>query len=70
MEDNDPNRPETEEDGIRAEATGPDQGLVSVAERYAAANGIDLRRQAVHAEVDDDLGRRIYKAYEEMKHSP
>ena len=33
-------------------ATGPDPGIVAVAEQYAAANGIDLRRQARYAIVD------------------
>jgi hypothetical protein len=51
-------------------ATGPDRGLVSVAERYAAANGIDLRRQASYVAIDEDLGLRLFSAYAEMPHSP
>jgi len=51
-------------------ATGPDPSIVAVAERYAAANGIDLRRQAVYADVDEDRGRRIAAAYEAMPNDP
>lgn len=49
---------------------GPDPRLVSVAERYAAANRIPLRRQAEYVKVDEDVARRIGQAYEEMKHAP
>jgi hypothetical protein len=51
-------------------ATGPDPGIVAVAEQYAAANGIDLRRQARYAEVNVELATRIAQAYEEMQHAP
>jgi hypothetical protein len=45
-------------------ATGPDPGIVAVAvaEAYAAANGIDLRRQAGYAAVDVELAKRIAQA--------
>ena len=51
-------------------ATGPDLRLVSVAERYAAANGIDLRRQSEFARVDVAQAQRIAQAYEDMQHDP
>jgi hypothetical protein len=51
-------------------AAGPDPELVAVAERYAAANGIDLRRQAEFVEVDPERAARIAQAYEEMAHAP
>ncbi len=51
-------------------ATGPDAGIVSVAESFAEANGIPFRRQARYAEVDVDLAGRIAQAYEEMPHAP
>lgn len=49
---------------------GPDPQLVSVAERYAAANGIPLRRQAEYVNVDEEFARRVAKAYDEMEHAP
>ena len=51
-------------------ATGPDPRIVSVAEQYAAANGIDLRRQSEYARVDPARAARIAQAYEEMQHDP
>jgi hypothetical protein len=51
-------------------AAGPDPELVAVAEQYAAANGIDLRRQAEFVEVDSERATRIAQAYEEMAHAP
>ena len=51
-------------------AAGPDPELVAVAEQYAAANGIDLRRQAEFVEVDAERATRIAQAYEEMAHAP
>jgi len=51
-------------------AAGPDPELVAVAEQYAAANGIDLRRQAEFVEVDPERAARIAQAYEEMAHAP
>jgi hypothetical protein len=51
-------------------AAGPDPELVAVAEQYAAANGIDLRRQAEFVEVDPERATRIAQAYEEMAHAP
>ena len=53
-----------------AGAAGPDPDLVAVAERYAAENGIVLRRQAEYVEVDEDRARRIAAAYEAMPHAP
>ena len=49
---------------------GPDSRLVEVAERYAAANGIQLRRQAEYARVDPERAARIAAAYEAMPHAP
>jgi hypothetical protein len=51
-------------------ATGPDANLVSVAEQYAADNGIDLRRQAEYVEVDEERAKRIADAYEQMANDP
>jgi hypothetical protein len=49
---------------------GPDPEIVAVAERYAAENGIDLKRQAEYVQVDEDRAKRIAEAYEEMPHAP
>lgn len=51
-------------------ASGPDARLVNVAEKYAADNGIDLRRQSEFVEVDPERAARIAQAYEEMPHAP
>jgi hypothetical protein len=51
-------------------ATGPDPRIVAVAERYAESIGVDLKRQASYARVDEDLARRIAGAYEAMPHDP
>ncbi len=51
-------------------ATGPDIRLVTVAERYARDNGIDLRRQREYVRVNTDLATRIANAYEQMEHTP
>lgn len=49
---------------------GPDPRLVAVAEKYAADNGIALRRQAEYAQVDPKRAARIADAYEAMPHAP
>jgi hypothetical protein len=51
-------------------ASGPDQNLVLVAEKYARDNGIDLRRQGEYVEVNEELATRTANAFEEMKHDP
>ena len=51
-------------------ATGPDQQLVSVAEKYAAENGIDLKRQGEYVEVNEERAKRIADAYEAMANDP
>ncbi len=51
-------------------ATGPDPSLVAVAEKYAADNGITLRRQSEYVEVDPARAARIAQAYDEMPHAP
>jgi hypothetical protein len=51
-------------------ATGPDPGIVAAAEDYARSVGIDLKRQAVFAKVDEALATRIAGAYEAMQHNP
>ena len=51
-------------------ATGPDSQLVSVAEQYAADNGIDLKRQGEYVKVDEERAKRIADAYEAMAHDP
>ena len=47
---------------------GPDPNLTRIAKAYAAANGIDLRRQSEFAEVDEEFAVRIADAYETMAH--
>ena len=49
---------------------GPDPQLVAVAEQYAAANGIDLKRQSEYVEVDEERAKRIADAYEQMPNDP
>lgn len=51
-------------------ATGPDKGIVDVAEAYARARGINLRRQAFYAKADPERGKRIAAAFDAMKHAP
>lgn len=51
-------------------ASGPDPRLVAVAEQYARANGIELRRQGTFVEVDPERAARIAAAYEAMPHAP
>jgi len=51
-------------------ASGPDPNLIAVAESYARDRGIDLKRQAYYASVDEDRARRIAAAYEAMPHAP
>jgi hypothetical protein len=53
-----------------ADATGPDPGLVSVAETYARKAGVDYRRQGEFVQVDEKRAAKIAKAYEAMKHDP
>jgi hypothetical protein len=55
---------------IREGATGPDIGLNTVAEQYAADNGIRLTRQAEYVKVDEDRAKRIAQAFEEMEDAP
>lgn len=50
--------------------SGPDPRLVDVAEQYARANGIDLRRQSEYVDVDPARAARIADAYEAMPHAP
>jgi GNAT superfamily N-acetyltransferase len=49
---------------------GPDPQLVTVAEKYAADNGIDLKRQSEYVEVDEQRAKRIADAYEQMADNP
>lgn len=51
-------------------ATGPIPELVAAAERYAAANGITLRRQGEYATVDTAFAERVAQAYDAMQHAP
>jgi hypothetical protein len=51
-------------------ATGPDPGLVSVAEKYADENDIDLKRQGEYVELDEQRAKRIADAYEQMADDP
>ncbi len=59
---------------IIKDPSGPVQGpipeLVDVAERYAAANGIEYKRQAEYVPVNKELATRIAQAYAEMEHTP
>jgi GNAT superfamily N-acetyltransferase len=49
---------------------GPDPQLVGVAEKYAADNGIELKRQSEYVEVDEQRAKRIADAYEQMANNP
>ena len=49
---------------------GPIEGLVRVAEQYAADNGIDLQRQSEYVDVDPERATRIAEAYEQMENAP
>jgi hypothetical protein len=49
---------------------GPDPSLVAVAERYAAQNGINLKRQGEYVQVNEELARSIADAYDKMPHAP
>lgn len=51
-------------------ATGPDTKLVAVADKYAADNGIDLKRQSEYVVVDEERAKRIADAYEQMVNDP
>lgn len=51
-------------------AFGPDARLVSIAERYAQQNGIELRRQAEYVKVDEARATRLAQAYADMPHAP
>jgi hypothetical protein len=51
-------------------ATGPDANLVKVAEKYAADNGIDIKRQSEYVVVDEERAKRIADAYEQMANDP
>jgi hypothetical protein len=51
-------------------ATGPDPRIVSVAERYAEANGISYERQKSYVALDEDRAKRIAQAYEDMENAP
>ena len=51
-------------------ATGPDARLVSVAEKYAAENGIDFKRQSEYVEVDENRAKRLADEYAKMTHDP
>jgi hypothetical protein len=51
-------------------ATGPDPRIVSVAERYAEANGIPYERQKSYVALDEDRAKRIAQAYEDMENAP
>jgi hypothetical protein len=51
-------------------STGPDKQLVSVAEKYAADNKIELKRQGEYIEVDEDRARRLAEEYAKMDNDP
>jgi hypothetical protein len=51
-------------------ATGPDPELVSVAEKYADENNIDLKRQGEYVELDEERAKRLADAYEQMADDP
>jgi hypothetical protein len=46
---------------------GPDTQLVAVAEAYAEANGIELKRQGEYVEVDEARAKKIAEAYIQME---
>lgn len=49
---------------------GPDEKIVSIAEKYAEENKIPYKRQAEYVKIDEDRSRRIAEEYEKMKHDP
>jgi hypothetical protein len=49
---------------------GPDPQIVAVAEKYAADNGIDLKRQSEYVEIDEERAKRLADAYEQMADDP
>jgi hypothetical protein len=49
---------------------GPDPRLVGVAEAYAKANGISLKRQAEYVQINESVAKRLADAYEAMPHAP
>ena len=49
---------------------GPDEQLIAVAEKYAANNGIKLKRQSEYVKVDPERAKRIADAYEQMADDP
>lgn len=49
---------------------GPDPRIVSIAEKYARDNGINLKRQAEYVTVDPARAKRIADAYAAMPHAP
>jgi len=51
-------------------ASGPNQDLISVAEKYAKAAGFRLSRQAKYVEIDEAFAVNIANAYEEMTAEP
>jgi hypothetical protein len=55
---------------VAGETFGPIPAIVDAADAYAAAAGIELRRQARFAEIDEEFSRRLAEAYEEMEHAP
>ena len=55
---------------IREGATGPDVGLNTVAEQYAADNGIRLSRQSEYVKVDEDRAKAIAQAFDDMEDAP
>lgn len=51
-------------------ASGPNQNLISIAEKYAKDAGFRLSRQAEYVKVDEDFATNIANAYEEMAAEP
>jgi hypothetical protein len=51
-------------------ATGPDKQLVSVAEKYAADNKIEFKRQGEYVEVDENRAKKLAEEYEKMANDP
>lgn len=55
---------------VQGEQFGPIEGIVAAAEAYAQSVGIDLKRQAEYAKIDEAFATRLADAYEALEHNP
>jgi hypothetical protein len=55
---------------VQGEQFGPIESIVAAAEAYAQSVGIDLKRQAEYAKIDEAFATRLAEAYEAAEHNP